>query len=110
LDVAGELLRVVEIAIEETRVLDPLLGMTQFVQEGNVVVHVGLHATRLLGLESCVEVEVHHAPAGSRGENLIPCRYITCPALANERVQTNTAGQVVLKLKTPWRDGTTQAW
>jgi hypothetical protein len=35
------------------------------------------------------------------------CRYITRPALANERVQTNTAGQVVLKLKTPWRDGTT---
>ena len=30
------------------------------------------------------------------------------PALANERVQTNTAGQVVLKLKTAWRDGTTQ--
>ena len=35
------------------------------------------------------------------------CRYITCPALANERVQTNAAGQVVLKLKTAWRDGTT---
>ena len=35
------------------------------------------------------------------------CRYITHPALANERVQTNAAGQVVLKLKTPWRDGTT---
>ena len=34
------------------------------------------------------------------------CRYITRPALANERVQTNAAGQVVLKLKTPWRDGT----
>jgi hypothetical protein len=32
-----------------------------------------------------------------------------CPgsALANERVQTNTAGQVVLTLKTAWRDGTT---
>jgi len=30
------------------------------------------------------------------------------PLLANERVQTNAAGQVVvLKLKTPWRDGTT---
>ena len=28
-------------------------------------------------------------------------------ALANERVQCNAAGQVVLKLKTPWRDGTT---
>jgi len=35
------------------------------------------------------------------------CRYITRPALANERVQTNAAGQVLLKLKTPWRDGTT---
>jgi hypothetical protein len=35
------------------------------------------------------------------------CRYITRPALANERVQTNAGGQVVLKLKTPWRDGTT---
>jgi hypothetical protein len=33
--------------------------------------------------------------------------YITRPALANGRVQTNAAGQVVLKLKTPWRDGTT---
>ena len=35
------------------------------------------------------------------------CRYITRPALANERVQINAAGQVVLKLKTAWRDGTT---
>jgi hypothetical protein len=35
------------------------------------------------------------------------CRYITRPALANERVQTNAAGQAVLKLKTAWRDGTT---
>jgi hypothetical protein len=35
------------------------------------------------------------------------CRYITRPALANERVQTNAAGQVVLKLKTAWRDGIT---
>lgn len=29
------------------------------------------------------------------------CRSITRPALANEKVQTNSAGQVVLKLKTP---------
>jgi hypothetical protein len=35
------------------------------------------------------------------------CRCIMRPALANERVQTNAAGQVVLKLKTTWRDGTT---
>ena len=35
------------------------------------------------------------------------CRTITRPALANERVQCNAAGHVVLTLKTPWRDGTT---
>jgi len=35
------------------------------------------------------------------------CRYITRPALANERVQINSAGQVVLKLKTAWCDDTT---
>jgi hypothetical protein len=35
------------------------------------------------------------------------CRYITRPALSDERVQLNAAGQVKLKLKTPWRDGTT---
>jgi hypothetical protein len=35
------------------------------------------------------------------------CRYITRPALADERVLCNAAGQVVLKLKTAWRDGTT---
>ena len=35
------------------------------------------------------------------------CRHITRPALANERVQTSGVGQVVRKLKTPWRDGTT---
>lgn len=34
------------------------------------------------------------------------CRYITRPALASERVQTHASGQAVLKLKTPWRDGT----
>ena len=38
------------------------------------------------------------------------CRYFTRPALANERVQTNAAGQVVIKLKTAWRDGTTRTW
>ncbi len=35
------------------------------------------------------------------------CRYITRPALSDERVHLNAAGQVELKLKTPWRDGTT---
>jgi Putative transposase len=34
------------------------------------------------------------------------CRYITRPALANDRVKINGQGQLELKLKTPWRDGT----
>ena len=53
-------------------------------------------------LHAAVRVEAHER---KRLEQL--CRYITRPALADERVQLNAAGQVQLKLKTPWRDGTT---
>jgi hypothetical protein len=35
------------------------------------------------------------------------CRYITRPAIANERVKRNSAGDVVLQLKSAYRDGTT---
>ncbi len=35
------------------------------------------------------------------------CRYITRPAMANERLKRNRAGDVVLKLKSPYQDGTT---
>ncbi len=35
------------------------------------------------------------------------CRYITRPAIANERLTLNGTGQAVLTLKTPYRDGTT---
>ena len=35
------------------------------------------------------------------------CRYITRPALANDRLSRNAKGQVVLRLKSPYRDGTT---
>ncbi len=35
------------------------------------------------------------------------CRYTTRPALAYDRVQTAAVSQLVLELKTPWRDGTT---
>ena len=34
------------------------------------------------------------------------CRCITHQAPANERLQTNAVGQVMLKLKTAWRDRT----
>jgi hypothetical protein len=33
------------------------------------------------------------------------CRYITRPALSDEGLQANAAGQLELKLETPWRDG-----
>jgi hypothetical protein len=35
------------------------------------------------------------------------CRYITRPAIANERLELNSAGDVVLQLKSPYQDGTT---
>ncbi len=35
------------------------------------------------------------------------CRYITRPALGHKRVSRTPAGEVVLQLKTPYRDGTT---
>jgi len=35
------------------------------------------------------------------------CRYITRPAIANERLKRTGAGHIVLQLKSPWRDGTT---
>ncbi len=35
------------------------------------------------------------------------CRYITRPAISNERLSINREGNAVLKLKTPWRNGAT---
>lgn len=53
-------------------------------------------------LHASVRVEAHDP---NRLEPL--CRYITRPALSDERVQLNAAGQVELKLKALWRDGST---
>ena len=47
------------------------------------------------------------APPPSRKKLEHLCRYITRPAIANERLTLNRAGQVVLTLKTPYQDGTT---
>jgi len=35
------------------------------------------------------------------------CRYIARPAVAEERLSTNAAGDVIYKFKKPWDDGTT---
>ena len=57
-----------------------------------VIQQVGINPT-LLKATSC------------RNEQL--CRYITRPAIANERLTLNSAGDVVLQLKSPYQDGTT---
>jgi len=36
-----------------------------------------------------------------------PCRYITRPAITNERLKLNSTGDVVLRLKSLYQDGTT---
>jgi len=53
-------------------------------------------------LHAAVRVEAHDR---KRLEQL--CRHITLPVLSDKRLQLNAVGQVELKLKTPWRDGTT---
>ena len=49
---------------------------------------------------------VHCAAEDRQGIEQL-CRYITRPAISNERLAINREGNVVLKLKTPWRNGTT---
>ncbi len=53
-------------------------------------------------LHAAVRVDAH-----DRKQLVQLCRYITRPALSDERVQVNAVGQEELMLKTPWRDGTT---
>src|SRR5262249_36061180 len=53
---------------------------------------------------------LHAAVRGRADQRKEPeqlCRYITRPAIANERLKRNRAGQVVLQLKSPYKDGTT---
>jgi len=46
------------------------------------------------------------APIGAKNSNA-KRRYITPPAIANERLKRNRAGQLVLQLNSAYRDGTT---
>jgi len=52
-------------------------------------------------------VRSRHRRSHQRKELERLCRYITRPAIANERLKRNGAGEVVLQLKSAWRDGTT---
>jgi hypothetical protein len=48
-----------------------------------------------------------HCGADQRQELERLCRYITRPAIASERLKRDRSGDVVLQLKSAWRDGTT---
>ncbi len=65
------------------------------------------HFGAWLGSRCACERDAVRCDADERQRLEQLCRYFTRPALANERVQINSAGQVVLKLKTVWCDGTT---
>ncbi len=45
--------------------------------------------------------------ANQRNKRERLCRYITRPAIVNERLKRNRAGQLALQLKSAYRDGTT---
>ena len=49
---------------------------------------------------------VHCAAEDRKGIEQL-CRYITRPAISNERLSINREGNAILKLKTPWRNGAT---
>jgi hypothetical protein len=59
---------------------------------------------RLDGFDLYAAVAVR---AGSRGRLERLCRYLLRPPLAPERLERDDEGQVRLRLKTPWNDGTT---
>ena len=46
------------------------------------------------------------APISAKNSNA-KCRYVTRPAIANERLKRNRAGQLVLQLNSAYCDGTT---
>ncbi len=48
----------------------------------------------------------HKDVSAWRAEDATLCHYITRPAIANERLTLNRAGDVVLQLKSPYHDGT----
>ncbi|MCX7136889.1 MAG: transposase, partial [Proteobacteria bacterium] len=57
-------------------------------------------------MASCLHAGVR-CGAHQRKELECLCRYITRPAIANERLTRDGAGDVVPQLKSAWRDGTT---
>jgi hypothetical protein len=66
------------------------------------------HATKLCANHEGFSLHAGvHCEANDRQGIEQLCRYITRPAISNERLSINRDGNVLLKLKTPWRNGTT---
>ena len=66
------------------------------------------HATKLCANHEGFSLHAGvHCDANDRQGIEQLCRYITRPAISNERLSINRDGNVVLKLKTAWRNGTT---
>lgn len=73
-----------------------------------------LHETRCLRDMHCANANAHgfspyagvRCDAKDRQGIEQLCRYVTHPAISNERLAINREGNVLLKLKTPWRNGT----
>jgi hypothetical protein len=89
-------------AIHLDQFLDPVGDREEPSASMRPMLRVRTRPSRGFNLHAAVQNEAHDR---KRLEQL--CRYIARPALSEERAQLNAAGQVELKLKTPWHDGTT---
>ena len=77
--------------------VDPLKGAAAF---------AGVHEAKRLGLGG---ISLHAAvakPARDRRRLERICRYVARPPLATDRLEELPDGRLAVRLKTPWRDGT----
>lgn len=85
----------------------PRAGQTLLTLQGTMPREAGFNQNLCAGMQGfSLHAAARSDAAGRKGFEQ-RCRYITRSALANERVQCNVGRQVVLKLKTAWRDGIT---
>ena len=112
-DLITPVLRLIHRAVNSH--LWPRAGRKVLILVGGAVGGVGYgeRCEPLRSRELCASAEgfsLHagvHCEANDRQGIEQLCRYITRPAISNERLAVNRDGNVILKLKTAWRNGTT---